>query len=147
MDIPTTALLHHIVSLLDTSANAILESELSITYQRFYVLLVLSSHDGVSQHELAQALGRSDPAVSNMLTDLVREEYVTIDPDPAHGLRRIVKITKKGAYLARAGGRLLEGRFEKLVYETGVDIEQYYADTQKIFTTLKLCEEERKKNA
>src|SRR5690242_21948528 len=81
---------------LDRAADQLLQEQVGISYRRFLFLTVLQHSGTVTQHELAVALGYSDPAVSTMLVELVRDEYIQVTKSPEHGRKRLVTITLRG---------------------------------------------------
>jgi DNA-binding MarR family transcriptional regulator len=70
-------LLHKLVFDLDRAADGLLRRRLNISYKRALFLLVLEHHGTITQHDLAVALGYSDPAVSSMLIGLKESGYLT----------------------------------------------------------------------
>src|SRR5690242_19393059 len=81
---------------LDRAADRLLQAEAGISYKRALFLTVLQHSSTVIQHELAVALGCSDPAVSTMLVELAKDGYVQTAPSATHGRKRLVTITPKG---------------------------------------------------
>ena len=55
----------------------------ALSYSRMRLLGTLEEVQPATQHELAQAMLVSDAAVSRMLTALVPEGLVTVEPDPS----------------------------------------------------------------
>src|SRR5262249_62020968 len=100
---------------LDRAADQYLRTQVGISYKRALFLIVLQSCGTVTQHELAVALGYSDPAVSTMLVELAKDGYVQITTSATHGRKRLVAITPKGNEAVARGRRLLEGRFDQLM--------------------------------
>ncbi|MFT4186633.1 MAG: MarR family transcriptional regulator [Micrococcaceae bacterium] len=96
----TVRKLHLLVAKLDRSADVYLRREFGISYNRALVLLIILNNDPLTQHQLAVELGNSDPAVSNMLVELKKENLVTTEQDPNHGRRKNVRLTPKGRALA-----------------------------------------------
>src|SRR5689334_3338385 len=89
--------LHRLVALLDRGADKILQTHLGIAYNRGLFLVVLEEHGPLTQHELAVRLGYTDPAVSTMLLELVKDDLITIQVNPEHKRKRIVALSPKGA--------------------------------------------------
>jgi DNA-binding MarR family transcriptional regulator len=81
------------------------------------------SHEArqLTQHELAVALGYSDPAVSTMLLELAKDGYIRTTPSPEHGRKRLVTITPKGSEMVANGRHLLDSRFDELMQAAGVN--------------------------
>jgi DNA-binding MarR family transcriptional regulator len=121
---------------LDRAADGILREHVGISYKRFYFLIALSHFEEVTQHELAVALGYSDPAVSTMAADLVREGLVTVKQSPDHGRKRLVQLSTRGRQIATVGGDVLEVHFDELLTRAGVDGEAYAGMTGALFVAL-----------
>jgi DNA-binding MarR family transcriptional regulator len=94
---------------------------MGFSYKRAIFLLALQQRGTVTQHELAVALGYSDPAVSTMLLVLAHEGYVQTTPSPDHGRKRLVTITPKGSDVVAASRQLLDERLDVLLMAAGVD--------------------------
>jgi DNA-binding MarR family transcriptional regulator len=124
--------LHKLVLDLDRAADGLLRKRLNISYKRALFLLVLKRHGTISQHDLAVALGYSDPAVSSMLIELGKSGYVATTPCPKHGRKRLVTITPAGNAIVRTGKRMLDSNFAELMASAGVDAEQYQQMTERL---------------
>ena len=136
--------LHKLVFDLDRAADGLLRRRLKISYKRALFLLVLKHHGTVTQHELAVALGYSDPAVSVMLIELEKGGYLTTAPSPEHGRKRLVTITPAGSALVKAGKRMLDSRFAGLLESAGVDGAQYQQMTERLQQALLIKMKEEK---
>ncbi len=132
----TSSLLGRFVTLLESEAEHLLHAQLGVSYRRLLFLFVLQHQESITQHRLAQFLGYSDPAVSTMLRELVKEGYVITSTDPDHGRKRLVRITPHGLELARKGRRLLDTHFDELVQLAGVDDQQLQDMTHRLLTAL-----------
>ncbi len=128
--------LHQLVFALDRGADALLRREFGITYSRALALDALLGRDGMTQHALASALGRTDPAVSVMLTELTADGYTSIEVDPAHKRKNVVRLTSMGDELARQISALLSKKFHELVTRAGVDAEAYAHMTERLYQAL-----------
>lgn len=135
-------LLHRLVSELNRSADRILRAHSGMSYSRALFLIVLQQRGTLTQHELATALGYSDPAVSTMLLELAREGYVEIAPSPEHGRKRLVTLTPKGNAAVDEGRWLLDVRFSRLMSAAGVDAQHYRELTEQIYNALTRPEKE-----
>ena len=96
---------------LDRVADHLLQTQAGISYRRFLFLTVLQHSGTVTQHELAVALGYSDPAVSTMLMELTKDGYVQTARSPEHGRKRLVTIEPKGNEVVAQGRQLLDAAF------------------------------------
>jgi DNA-binding MarR family transcriptional regulator len=109
---------------LDRAADRLLQTEVGISYKRALFLTVLQHSGTVIQHELAIALGYSDPAVSTMLVELAKDGYVQTAPSATHGRKRLVTITPKGTEAVARSRRVLDAHFDQLLAIADVDTEQ-----------------------
>src|SRR5215831_11971527 len=110
---------------LDRAADHFLRTQVGISYKRALFLIVLQYCGTVSQHELAVALGYSDPAVSTMLVELAKDGYVQTTPSPEHGRKRLVTITPKGNEVVAQGRQLLDSRFDQLMVMADIDAQHF----------------------
>jgi len=128
---------------LDRAADHFLRTQVGISYKRALFLIVLQYCGTVTQHELAVALGYSDPAVSTMLVELAKDGYVEITRSETHGRKRLVAITPKGNAVVDRGRLLLDAHFDQLVARAGVDAQQLRAITEQLYRALMETEAER----
>lgn len=129
-------LLGRFVFELDRAADQLLQAQVGISYRRFLFLTVLQHCGTVTQHELAIALGYSDPAVSTMLVELARDEYIQTAKSPEHGRKRLVTITPKGNEVVAKGRQLLDSHFDQLMEIAGVDTQHYRELTERLHQAL-----------
>jgi DNA-binding MarR family transcriptional regulator len=129
-------LLHKLVLEMDRAADRLLRTHLGISYKRALFLFVLQQHGTITQHELAVALGYSDPAVSTMLLELAKDGYLRTTPSPEHGRKRLVTITPKGSEGVAKGRHLLDSRFDQLMGTAGVDAQHYRELTEQVYQAL-----------
>jgi len=132
----TSFLLGKFVTLLESEAEHLLRVQLGISYRRMLFLFVLQHQESITQHRLAQYLGYSDPAVSAMLHELVKDGYITTTPDPDHGRKHLVAITSRGLELARQGRHLLDTHFDELVQLAEVDEQQLQHMARRLLAAL-----------
>lgn len=130
---------------IDRTADQLLQKHIGTSYKRVYFLIVLQHCGTVTQHELAVALGYSDPAVSTMLVELVRDGYVQIAKSPEHGRKRLVTITSEGNDVVAKGRKLLDEHFDQLMVMAGVDAQQYRESTERLYHAL-LTKTEKEKS-
>ena len=129
-------LLHKLVFELDRAADQLLQTHMGISYKRVLFLAVLQECGTVTQHALAVALGYSDPAVSMMLLELVKDGYVYTTKSPEHQRKQLVTITPKGSEVVAKGRHLLDSRFDKLMQAAEVDANHYRELTEHLYHTL-----------
>jgi DNA-binding MarR family transcriptional regulator len=128
---------------LDRAADHFLRTQVGISYKRALFLIVLQYCGTVTQHELAVALGYSDPAVSTMLVELAKDGYVEITKSETHGRKRLVTITPKGNEAVARGRQLLDAHFDQLMARAGVDAQQLREITEQLYRALMEKESER----
>ena len=129
-------LLHKLVFELDRAADQLLRTHMGISYKRVLFLAVLQECGTVTQYALAVALGYSDPAVSMMLLELVKDGYVYTTKSPEHRRKQLVTITPKGSEVVAKGRHLLDSRFDKLMQAAEVDANHYRELTEHLYHTL-----------
>ncbi|MBA2682106.1 MAG: MarR family transcriptional regulator [Ktedonobacteraceae bacterium] len=130
-------LLGRLVFALDRAADHLLQDALGLSYKRFLFLTVLEHTGTVTQHELAVALGYSDPSVSTMLVELGKEGLLHIAPSPEHGRKHFVMITERGQTLVAQGREILDQQFDALATSAGVDTQQLSEAAERLFLALK----------
>jgi DNA-binding MarR family transcriptional regulator len=129
-------LLHKLVFEMDREADKLLRSQIGISYKRILFLVILQHHEAITQHELALALGYSDPAVSAMLLELAKDGYVKTTPSPEHGRKRLVTITPQGSEILTRSRQLLDSHVEKLMVAADVDPHHYSELTERLSRAL-----------
>jgi DNA-binding MarR family transcriptional regulator len=136
VDTSLTFLLGKFMFQIDRAADQLLQAQVGISYRRFLFLTVLQYRGTVTQHELAVALGYSDPAVSTMLVELAREGYIKTTPSPEHGRKRLVSITPKGNEVVVQGRQVLDSHFDQLMMLADVDAQHYRELTERLYDAL-----------
>jgi DNA-binding MarR family transcriptional regulator len=121
---------------MDRAADHLLRTHIGISYKRALFLTVLQQCGTVTQHELAVALGYSDPAVSTMLVELAKDGYIQTTKSPEHGRKRLVTITPKGSEVVAKGRQLLDLHFDQLLVIAGVDAQHYRELTEQLYQVL-----------
>jgi DNA-binding MarR family transcriptional regulator len=121
---------------IDRAADQLLQTHVGISYRRFLFLTVLQHCGTVTQHELAVALGYSDPAVSTMLVELARDNSILTAKSPEHGRKRLVTITPEGSEIVAKGRQLLDSHFDRLMELAGVDEQHYRELTERLHQAL-----------
>lgn len=129
-------LLHKLVFELDRAADQLLQKHVGISYKRALFLFVLQDRGTITQHELAIALGYSDPAISAMLLELAKDGYIKTAKSPEHGRKRLVTITPKGSEVVARGVNLVGSQFDRLMESAGVDTQHYQELTEQIYQSL-----------
>jgi DNA-binding MarR family transcriptional regulator len=121
---------------LDRAADRLLQANVGISYRRFLFLTVLQHTGTVTQHQLAVALGYSDPAVSTMLVELARDGHVQTAKSLEHGRKRLVTITPQGSEVVAQGRQLLDSHFDQLLVIADIDANQYRELTERLHQAL-----------
>jgi DNA-binding MarR family transcriptional regulator len=121
---------------LDRAADQLLQTHVGISYKRALFLIVLQHCGTVTQHELAVALGYSDPAVSTMLVELAKDDYIQTTKSPEHARKRLVTITPKGSEVVAKGRQLLDSHFDQLLRIADVDAQHYRELTERLYQAL-----------
>lgn len=129
-------LLHKLALDLDRAADKLLQQKLAISYARFSFLLALSSLKEATQHALASQLGCSDPAVSNMVSELVKAGLVRVIIDPTHQRRRLVSNTPEGEAIVKDAVMILDNCFSDVAIKAEVDEKAYSLLTQQLSDAL-----------
>lgn len=127
--------LHKLVFTLDRGADKMLQERFGISHKRALFLVMLQQNP-MTQHQLAVALGYTDPAVSSMLIQLVKEGYVRITPSPDHLRKKIVSLTPVGEVLVGQARQLLDTSFAGLLKAAGVNGTRYKQQTEQIYQAL-----------
>jgi len=131
-----TYTLHRLVFALDRAADSLLRDQFNISYSRALVLVMLQDQPGITQHQLAQTLGHTDPAVSAILLELARDGYVTSQTSPLHKRKKEVQLTLKGQKLARQAHAYLNQKFDSLLLAANVDGTLYDQLTKQLYSAL-----------
>lgn len=112
--------LHRLVRALDRSAEVRL-APFEITYARYLALLIVSEHDGLTQRDLAGALGLSEPSASRTAAALDDAGWLTITRTPGTGNRRALTVTDDGHDLLARASERLGSDFDEVVRGIGQD--------------------------
>lgn len=135
-DTSAAYLLGRLAFALDRASDRLLQAQVGISYKRFLFLTVLQHCGTVTQHELAVALGYSDPAVSTMLVELAKDGYLQTTPSKEHGRKRLVSITDHGNEVVAQGRRVLDAHFDQLTVMAGVDAQYLHGIAERLYQAL-----------
>jgi len=136
MDNSLAYLLGKLMFEIDRAADQLLQTQVGISYRRFLFLTVLQQCGTVTQHELAVALGYSDPAVSTMLVELAKDGHIQTTKSPEHARKRLVTITAKGNEVVAQGRQLLDSHFDQLLVLADIDAHHYRELTERLHQAL-----------
>ena len=136
MDTSLAYLLGKLIFEIDRAADRLLQTHVGISYRRFLFLTVLQHCGTVTQHELAVALGYSDPAISTMLVELAKDGYIQTTKSPEHARKRLVAITPTGNEVVAQGRQLLDSHFDQLMLLADIDAQHYRELTERLHQAL-----------
>ena len=136
MDTSPAYLLGKFMFELDRAADHLLQTQVGISYKRALFLIVLQHSGTVTQHELAVALGYSDPAVSMMLMELAKDAYIQTTKSKTHGRKHLVTITPKGNEMVAHARHVLDAHFDQLLVQASVDAQQLRELTERLYQAL-----------
>ncbi|OKH98930.1 MarR family transcriptional regulator [Streptomyces sp. CB02923] len=137
MDEGLADLLHRVVMLLGEATRQRTDDRDGLTYSQIRLLGTLEDIEPATQHQLAQALSVSDPAVSRALRPLEADGLVQITIDPAHARRRLVTLTDAGRKAFQVAGKPLYDEFRTKLLEAGFPYDRYLDDTLRLAELLK----------
>ncbi|WP_326566339.1 MarR family transcriptional regulator [Amycolatopsis rhabdoformis] len=129
MDDDLADLLHRVVFLLGEAARRRTDSKSDLSYSQMRLLGTLEDIQPATQHQLAQALSVSDPAISRALRPLEAAGHVQVRQDPDHARRRLVTLTEVGAKAFHDNGKPLYDELRTALLTAGFPYEQYLRDT------------------
>ncbi|MFI7000558.1 MarR family winged helix-turn-helix transcriptional regulator [Nocardia sp. NPDC050175] len=122
-------LLHRVVFLLSEATRTRVAGSGGLTYRQMRLLGTLEESEPMTQHQLAQALSVSDPAISRALRPLETAGLIQVAPDPDHGRRRLVSTTQAGRNAFHANGKPLYDELHTALLAAGFPYERYVHDT------------------
>jgi len=119
---PTTSTafkLHQATLLIDRLADVYLRREHGIRYAPFLVLLMVHVLGETTQQAIAQSLGVSRASITQRVSALVAEGWLTAEPHPTDARANLVAFTPAGMAKAQAAWLGLEAHQNGL--DDGVD--------------------------
>ncbi|MFB8278927.1 MarR family winged helix-turn-helix transcriptional regulator [Nocardia colli] len=122
-------LLHRVVYLLGEAARRRVDNTAGLSYSQIRLLGTLEDIEPVTQHQLAQALAVSDPAVSRALRPLEEAGLVHIETDPDHKRRRLVGLTEAGRKAFHTNGKPLVDELRTALLAADFPYDRYLNDT------------------
>ncbi|MFD6161945.1 MarR family winged helix-turn-helix transcriptional regulator [Nocardia sp. NPDC060256] len=122
-------LLHRVVLLLSEATRKRMEGSGGLSYSQMRLLGTLEESEPMTQHQLAQALSVSDPAISRALRPLETAGLIQVDPDPEHGRRRLVTTTEAGRTAFHTSGKPLYDELRTALLAANFPYERYIHDT------------------
>ncbi|MEV6558458.1 MarR family transcriptional regulator [Nocardia sp. NPDC051756] len=125
-------LLHRVVFLLGEATRRRVTSSGGLSYRQMRLLGTVEESGPMTQHQLAQALSVSDPAISRALRPLEAAGLIQVDPDPEHGRRRLVSTTEAGRDAFHTSGKPLQDELRDALLAAGFPYERYLRDTDTL---------------
>ncbi|MFI7000513.1 MarR family winged helix-turn-helix transcriptional regulator [Nocardia sp. NPDC050175] len=122
-------LLHRVVFLLGEATRRRTEGSDGLSYSQMRLLGMVEENEPMTQHQLAQALSVSDPAISRALRPLEAAGLIQVNPDPEHGRRRLVGTTEAGRNAFHASGKPLYDELRNALLAADFPYERYLRDT------------------
>jgi DNA-binding MarR family transcriptional regulator len=104
----------------------------ALSYSKMRLLGTLEEIQPATQHALAQAMLVSDAAVSRTVSGLADEGLVTVEVDPDHARRRLVRLSPEGAAQFRASSTDYAAQLEKALTDRGFPYERYLQDSRAL---------------
>lgn len=123
--------LHVLVRALDRSAEARL-APFGISYPRYLALLVVDGHDGLTQRELAAAIGQTEATVSRTASALSEAGWLDTHRTPGAGNRRTLSVTPAGRALLDGASARLGSDFDDVVRSLGRDPHALAEDVRRL---------------
>lgn len=123
--------LHVLVRVLDRSAEVRL-APFGISYARYLAMVIVSDHPGLTQRDLAGALGQSEPTASRTAGALADAGLLEITRTPGGGNRRVLALTDPGRDLLERASEALGPAFDGVAREVGHDPDALATDIRRM---------------
>ncbi|WP_338748053.1 MarR family winged helix-turn-helix transcriptional regulator [Janibacter alittae] len=123
--------LHVLVRTLDRSAETRL-APFGISYARYLAMVIVADHEGLTQRDLATALGQSEPTASRTASALAEAGWLEAERIPGAGNRRVLTLTSAGHELLRRSGTALGSAFDEVARAVGHDPDALAADVRRM---------------
>ncbi|MFJ3695118.1 MarR family winged helix-turn-helix transcriptional regulator [Streptomyces sp. NPDC090052] len=136
MDEGLAELLYRVVMLMGEASRRRSDPNQRLSHSQLRLLGTLEEIQPATQHQLAEALTLSDPAISRSLRPLEAQGYVTVRVDPAHRRRRLVTLTPTGQAAFLAEGKPLEEELRTALLQAGFPYDRYLAETHRLAALL-----------
>lgn len=112
--------LHRATVLVDRAADLFLRARHDVSYSLFSVLLLIGTHDGPTQREVADMLGVSRASITQRVAELRRRGLVLAEAHPTDARAVTLTLTPEGGTLLERAWRDLESGDEGI--DAGVDL-------------------------
>lgn len=127
--------LHVLVRTLDRAAETRL-TPFGISYARYLAMVIVADHDGLTQRDLATALGQSEPTASRTVSALADAGWIEAVRTPGTGNRRGLSLTDTGRDLLDRASGALGSAFDGVVRDVGHDPEALATDIRRMSTII-----------
>lgn len=124
--------LHRATTLVDRAADLFLRERHDISYSLFSVLLIVGTHEGATQREVADMLGVSRASITQRTAELVAFDLVRATPHPHDARAMTLSLTAHGGELLTAAWHDLESADDAI--DDGVDVPALLAQLGTIIT-------------
>lgn len=101
-------LLQHIVALMDTQSDQVLQEQLGLPLAQYKILRLIGAEDRVQQKVIAQKLGQTEASVSRQVRLMAGRGIIQSLRDPRDKRGRPVVVTPKGEQLLAAATQALD---------------------------------------
>jgi len=101
-------LLQHIVALMDTQSDQVLQEQLGLTLAQYKILRLLGPDKHVSQKQLARMLGQTEASVSRQIRLMTGRGITQSLRDPRDKRGHPAAVTPKGEQLLAAATQVLD---------------------------------------
>jgi len=101
-------LLQHIVALMDTQSDQVLQEQLGLTLAQYKLLRLLGTGNRLPQKKLAYTLGQTEASVSRQIRLMAGRGIVQSLRDPEDKREHPVAITSKGEQVLAAAAQALD---------------------------------------
>lgn len=132
-----TALIHDLVWQMDASADRILVEEHGIHLDEARFLMVLLSHQPLTQRAFAERMCYTPAAITRALPDFISKGLMQVQVDPYQPRRNFVTLSTHGEKIARGCSQTLEVAFKELLEELEIDFVQFESTVSKVIFALK----------
>jgi DNA-binding MarR family transcriptional regulator len=132
-----TGKMHLLIAIMDGEADRLLRQFFDISYSSFHLLVSLLGAQPLSQRELADCMGHSEPAISRQIPKLAALGLIEVKVSPEHKRRNVITLTAKGQTMTAAANTMFEAAFGSVLADAKIDVSQLELMTTQIIDTLR----------
>lgn len=103
--------LHHLIALMDSYADEMLQAAHGVSFSQFQFLVAVADLQPVDITTLSRCLFVTKAAVSKRVPSLVADGWLVAAPDPHHGRRVLLTLTPRALALVITAGGGLDDQF------------------------------------